>query len=449
MYCRKCGNELVKGSEFCSYCGSPTKIDIKQKNCEFFEAAGRKKKRLFLAIATIALIALIIAIVVICSEKRTASKDDICQAIEEYGNFDQLELDIKEYSEIKRDTNKKSKYDRIWVDILAENDAIAYTASYLISYGRYNDGWLLENIEVLDNDYYALEMISIQQIAEDLQTAHKNLISDYNLTNVNVGTEIPELNKGLKTITFVCDATAENDEMTVAATVEAMYRLDINGNYCGWKLVGSNLIDYSYEAKSIPSEKLISEITDGWSNNFEVLLEGKVASNTYSIAFVEHDESGFRDCIVDWENTLTYKFDPDQGGWYLGDEKYTVVSAALDVNGSWGYSSGEEFYKLNVKVADSEHIEYVIEYSIWPDNAFHVGFGYISNGGSNLTKKWSCEYIEDELCLVFTTNDPVFAFSYVGGSYTDEYFLYYKAYLGEVMGTSGFYLNGKLLERNS
>lgn len=446
MYCRKCGKELAAGSKFCSYCGSPADTDSKHENYEPPKSTAPRKNTFLPIVAILTLVALIIVIVCMCAGKRTASKDDICKEIQEYGHFDQFELNIKEYTEVKRDTNKNNKYDKIWVDILAENDSIAYTASYIITYGLYNDGWLLENIEILDDDFYALENLELAQVSEDLQNAHKSVINTYALTNISVEADIPLLDTSNKILSLTCVATAENEEMAIEATIEAHYQLKMSVNGCGWVLTGSNMEDYSYAAKHGPSEALIEETTRNWSGEYEWVSEYlSYSNNEFIIEYEEHDETGFKDCVVDWENTLTYKFNPNEGGWYLYDEQYKVTDASLDLIGLWGYSSGEEYVNVNAKAADSSHIEYDLEYSFWPDNPFHVGIGYLTDSGTDLTRDWTYEYDEDELCLIFTTTEPIFAFSYVGGSYTDEYTLYYKAYLAEIMGTSGFYVDGNLL----
>lgn len=453
MYCRKCGKEVTDNSKFCSGCGTPIKDNVNEQRSA--KQANRQHKicqnqKAFISIAAGVFVILIIVLVVTLRVDKTVSKKEISDDLAEYSNFAGLDMSIQEYEEVKRDTDKKNKYDHIWVNVVAENDEIAYSASYYIVYGLYNSGWILESIEILNDDYYALEMITIEQISEDLQAANKSVVANYGLEKINVGTEIPELNREMKSLHFVCDATAENAEMSVSATVEATYRLYMSVDKCGWVLTNSQITDYSYEAKTTPSSDLLEETTSGWTDNYELLTEGKVASNTYVYTYEEHDEEGFLNVIVDWKNTLTYKYDPDKGGWYLADEKYEVTDAELEVEGYWVYTDGNEYVKLNVISANAEEINYDLDVAIVPTNILHIGNQPVTSSGTGKTKSWTYEYIdEEELCLVFTASEPVFTISYVGGSYTDEYTLYYKAYLGEVMGTSGFYLDGMLLTKSN
>lgn len=53
----------------------------------------------------------------------------------------------------KRQTTPEQKTDRVWVDIVAENDESRYVASCMLSYGLYNEGWMLDSYEVLSDSF--------------------------------------------------------------------------------------------------------------------------------------------------------------------------------------------------------------------------------------------------------------------------------------------------------
>lgn len=446
MFCRKCGKELTEGSEFCSYCGSPTKTAAEHKVCELPEVPHKSKKPLFVILIVAVALLLVGGVLLLFSADKIATKATICEDISQFENFDQLDLEIKDYKEEKRDTDKAAKSDKIWVEIVAENATVSYNASYLITYGLYNDGWLLENIEIIENDYYALQNPELAEVSDDLQNAHKSVINTYELTNIAVDADVPPIDTSRKLLTITCVATAENQEMTVEATVEANYRLEMSG----WILSSSNIGDYSYEAKHGPSVALIEETTRNWTGEYEWVSETlSYPDNEFIITYEEHDEDGLKNCVVDWENTLTYYFDPEKDGWYLADEDYKVIDVTLDLAGYWTYENGNEYISLNVISADSGTIKYDLDFSIVSTNILNVGNTPSTNSGTGLSRDWTYEYDEDELCLVFTATKPVFTISYIGGSYTDEYILYYKAYLGEIMGTSGFCVNRMQLTNNS
>lgn len=51
----------------------------------------------------------------------------------------------------KRQTNEAEKTDFVWVNVTAENENARYHAYSKLSYGLYNDGWLLDSYEVLED----------------------------------------------------------------------------------------------------------------------------------------------------------------------------------------------------------------------------------------------------------------------------------------------------------
>lgn len=54
----------------------------------------------------------------------------------------------------KRQTNEEQKNDHIWITVFAECNEFSYAANYTVEYVLYNEGWLLENYECTDYDYF-------------------------------------------------------------------------------------------------------------------------------------------------------------------------------------------------------------------------------------------------------------------------------------------------------
>jgi len=71
--------------------------------------------------------------------------DVVCQDTTIYN----AEMQLVSLSIAKRQTNTEQKTDYVWVDITAENDTSRYIASCKLSYGLYNEGWMLDSYEVL------------------------------------------------------------------------------------------------------------------------------------------------------------------------------------------------------------------------------------------------------------------------------------------------------------
>ncbi|MCD8107427.1 MAG: hypothetical protein LUE20_05630 [Oscillospiraceae bacterium] len=78
----------------------------------------------------------------------TTSESDIIEdVIANDSYFEDFGLTVISYEVEKRQTNEDDKTDYVWFNVVADNDTFEYTASYKISYGLYNDGWLLDDIE--------------------------------------------------------------------------------------------------------------------------------------------------------------------------------------------------------------------------------------------------------------------------------------------------------------
>jgi hypothetical protein len=102
---------------------------------------------LLLAIFTIALI------LTACGQT-TASESEIEKDLFESEEFsyyrDDLQVKITDMEIAKRQTTEENKTDTVWVDIEAESENITATMHFMMTYERYNEGWLLEEIVPTD-----------------------------------------------------------------------------------------------------------------------------------------------------------------------------------------------------------------------------------------------------------------------------------------------------------
>lgn len=79
-------------------------------------------------------------------DEKVIRNDIMCQDDVIYSS----EMSMKSFQISKRQTNEDDKVDFVWVDFTAENEDCRYVVSCKLTYGLYNDGWLLDNYEVLD-----------------------------------------------------------------------------------------------------------------------------------------------------------------------------------------------------------------------------------------------------------------------------------------------------------
>lgn len=221
--------------------------------------------------------------------------------------------------------------------------------------------------------------------------------------------------------------------MTVEATIKATYHLIMSS---GWILLSSNIEDYSYQAKHGPTVALIEETTCDWNGEYEWVSEYlSYPDNEFIVEYREHDESGFKGCVVDWKKTLFYRFNLSKGGWYITDVQYEITDVVLDVVGLWTWEDGDEFLKLDVLSATDSEIQYNIDIALRdPLLGGFVGEP-IMGGFEDQTKSWEYEYLDN--CLTFDAGQ-IFKINL-------GFYLYYKTYLVELDGTSGFYVDGMLL----
>lgn len=78
----------------------------------------------------------------------TVIKQDItCQDDTIYEN----DLKLTTFAIEKRQTNAEDKTDFVWVNACAESEDVRYNVYCKLSYGLYNDGWMLDSYEILED----------------------------------------------------------------------------------------------------------------------------------------------------------------------------------------------------------------------------------------------------------------------------------------------------------
>ena len=119
-----------------------------------------------------------------CTKKENEIAEEIAR--EDYF-FELYNLSIKEYEVEKRQTNKDDKTDLIWMTISGENDDFGYVANYKAIYVKYNDGWLLENVERTNYSYQASSNPEINVVKNSIGSEYDNIkiISETKNTSLN------------------------------------------------------------------------------------------------------------------------------------------------------------------------------------------------------------------------------------------------------------------------
>lgn len=133
-----------------------------------------------------------------CSGKAKSEKA-IAKEISEQNNcFQTYALKLDNYKISKRQTNKDEKTDNIWIEVNGSNDDFEYSAEYQIQYVLYNDGWLLEDYELLNSNYNVITPFDASATENELSKRFDNL------------TQIDRKDKGNETyLTYIGEETHE------------------------------------------------------------------------------------------------------------------------------------------------------------------------------------------------------------------------------------------------
>lgn len=407
MFCSKCGNEIPDNCKFCSKCGTAINSDVQNsKNRIPFDFNKIIKNKKYMAIAATAITAVILIIVIISSlGGGGVSKKQICDDISFYAGFEDYDLDIVEYDEEKRDTNKESKYDQIWVNVVAENDDIRFTGSYVIMYKLYNDGWTYEYVDAISSDYSAIKELDEERIKEDLLSEYNDLVTVYRLEDINIDMTLPLDTTTLKTIDLRCIGTAKNDEMTVEAVINVTYELKMDFEFCGWQLTECEMSNYSYAATTEPTEELISKTTNSWTNKFTLVSSTKTSNNIYEYIYSENDNKTFDNISVEWKKQLTFTFTPDDG-WKLTNNTKELSDLEISADGVWRYSQDGESATLKIVSVNKNKVKFNIDMTYIPE-AFGSTAPARTFSENNIEREWTYKYNEVAQCIIFSAEEYI------------------------------------------
>lgn len=119
-------------------------------------------------ISLLVLLFLCISVLSACSGNSKSEKEIANDIAEQNHYFQTYDLELEDYTVSKRQTNKEEKTDYVWITISGSNDDFEYTAEYELLYVLYNDGWLLEDYELVDSSYKALSVYETNEIEAEL-----------------------------------------------------------------------------------------------------------------------------------------------------------------------------------------------------------------------------------------------------------------------------------------
>ena len=207
----------------------------------------------------------------------------------------------------KRQTTPEDKIDLVWVEYTAASDAAEYTNSALLTYGLYNDGWMLDSIEEDGKgDFVSTLELDPDSVEAYLEQMYRK---DYTLRDMSTtGT----------TAMYVFDHILESDVVIIHDPIVLTYRATENG----WSSAPVTTTNPDPELHWLMSGEWEGEI-----NGEKFWLKFHEVSDTHQAVVAEYN---FGDTVVsDGWTTMTIE---NQDFWDEELESWVLVPEGS----SWG-----------------------------------------------------------------------------------------------------------------
>lgn len=161
------------------------------------------------------------------------------------------------------------------------------------------------------------------------------------------------------------------------------------------------------------------------------------------------ESSSYKYSTVTWLATGYFKCDY-VFGWLLYNSSCEFFDAELtDVEGEWKYESAKETVSITIITVENDSVDYTVnevvlkETHIW-GNEQTCKITTTDEVYTKALDKW----VEDNgVCIVFKTEKPIMNIQWDGGLSDIDYYLQFRSYYDESLGTSGFYLDDRCLSK--
>lgn len=329
-----------------------------------------------------------------CTKSGKSEKELVADLQEDPFFLCNQDITITDHNIIKRQTDVQGKSDIVYINVKAENEYISWNRSYVMTYGLYNEGWILDDVAAYDESNWKVQ--PLQGVDDEIVQEYMDLYKRENLFDT---VELVD-----RTTTLEEDWS--EDRITFRAVTEHLYGTEIleynqmwyfdeysygfvlagypervdRSIILNYNIVGAlwdNLARYhgSYDLFQdqfdiqvvyIYEEKIVLEITkkDVWAAHWEGLDRPPETSARIACAMLSYlndsDEIGFS--LSSLSGLLYAPNDKDD----FGDTDYFIFD--LDGNGAgkieriYNSQSSNVTKKgiLSGKSAEDEAIEYVV-----------------------------------------------------------------------------------------
>jgi len=229
------------------------------------------------------------------------SERDIIVDLQNESSFQRgMGVEITDYSIIKRQTDPDNKSDIVYINVDAENEQVKWNRSYVMTYGLYNEGWILD--DVTDYEISGWKIWPTQGISDtmlnDYIASYKNEYSCETIEVTDRETSLDE-NVGTDEVNF----KVVKEHLFGTETIEFKQIWVFDTNFCDFIILDSP----QYLGRSIILNKNIVGIEwndiprnyEGvhvYDDHYDIRVDS-LSNNGICLTFTR---KGFKNSVVEW-----------------------------------------------------------------------------------------------------------------------------------------------------
>ena len=285
-----------------------------------------KKRKIYVA----TLLTLLVLLLTGCSESAKKEKQIIKDLQKSSSFFSQQDAEITDYDIIKRQTDEKNKSDIVYIHVVAENDLFLWDRSYVMTYGLYNEGWILDEVSEYNRPDWVVK--PLQGVSDDTISQYiDSLKAEYGFDSV----EIVDRKTSL-------DDNFGSDEIVFEAKKEQLFSTEVKVLTQTWFL-NVNIYEFGFYDDPVLTDRTVT------LNEKIIGLEfNNIARNVrYQDIFQDTFDIAIRS-VVDNGIVLTVTMKDNLAAWWYGLDEPPKTTTQLFCD-TITYFEGEE--KIGISLA--------------------------------------------------------------------------------------------------
>lgn len=293
-----------------------------------------------------ALLALCMLLLCSCGRDGVKSEKEIMADIDEKGIMNEMVVsdvpieNISSMEVLKRQTNKESKNDLVYVTVQADTETAHFVRSMKLIYNYYDDkGWLLDEYEFYPEGEYSTtpkkepDSTVVDDFFEALHRKFDNSeelswVRDVGLIQEYVSWSVESIETDLQNCSSQITVTASRETDIIKTEETFVLLAEFSPNLCAWSIPGDSVKDYlqklSYEWKIEPGFYVA---VDGFNLYALTLNEINTEENTISLSLAKQDRHT-ADVIYEYSGVYELEKSESLSGVDLQNIQETIGSNA-------------------------------------------------------------------------------------------------------------------------